>query len=41
MEEKIVNLDPEILRGTPVFFGLRVLKNLSDYLGTEDRIETF
>jgi len=42
MDGKIINLDPEILGGTPVFFGTRVpIKNLFDYLETGDSIETF
>ena len=42
MEGRIINIDPEILGGTPVFFGTRVpIKNLFDYLETGDNIETF
>lgn len=42
VERKIINIDPEILGGTPVFFGTRVpIKNLFDYLETGDSIETF
>jgi uncharacterized protein (DUF433 family) len=42
MEAKIINIDPEILGGTPVFNGTRVpIKNLFDYLETGDSIETF
>ena len=42
MEGKIINIDPEILGGTPVFFGTRVpIKNLFDYLETGDSIEAF
>ena len=42
MEGRIINIDPEILGGTPVFFGTRVpIKNLFDYLETGDHIETF
>jgi len=42
MENKIINIDPEILGGTPVFSGTRVpIKNLFDYLETGDSIETF
>ncbi len=42
MQRKVINIDPEILGGTPVFFGTRVLiKNLFDYLETGDSIETF
>jgi len=39
---KIVNIDPEILGGTPVFNGTRVpIKNLFDYIETGETIETF
>ena len=42
MEGKVINIDPEILGGTPVFYGTRVpIKNLFDYLETGDSIETF
>ena len=42
MDGKIINIDPEILGGTPVFFGTRVtIKNLFDYLETGDSIDTF
>jgi uncharacterized protein (DUF433 family) len=42
MEARAINIDPEILGGTPVFFGTRVpIKNLFDYLETGDSIETF
>ncbi len=42
MESQVVNIDPEIMGGTPVFFGTRVpIKNLFDYLETGDSIETF
>jgi uncharacterized protein (DUF433 family) len=42
MEKQVINIDPEILGGTPVFFGTRVpIKNLFDYLETGDTIETF
>lgn len=42
MERKAINIDPEILGGTPVFFGTRVpIKNLFDYLETGDSIEVF
>ena len=42
MDGKVINIDPEILNGTPVFFGTRVpIKNLFDYLETGDSIETF
>ncbi|MEO9211378.1 MAG: DUF433 domain-containing protein [Ginsengibacter sp.] len=42
MERKVISIDPDILGGTPVFFGTRVpIKNLFDYLETGDSIETF
>lgn len=42
MQGRIINIDPEILGGTPVFFGTRVpIKNLFDYLETGESIETF
>ncbi|MEP7318981.1 MAG: DUF433 domain-containing protein [Panacibacter sp.] len=42
MEQRIINIDPEILGGTPVFYGTRVpIKNLFDYLETGDSIDTF
>ncbi|MEI6140750.1 MAG: DUF433 domain-containing protein [Mariniphaga sp.] len=42
MHENIINVDPDILGGTPVFFGTRVpIKNLFDYLETGDSIEVF
>lgn len=42
MEGKVINIDPEILGGTPVFNGTRVpIKNLFDYLETGETIETF
>jgi Uncharacterized conserved protein len=42
MERRIINIDPEILGGTPVFFGTRVpIKNLFDYLESGESIEYF
>ena len=42
MDGRIINIDPDILGGTPVFFGTRVpIKNLFDYLQTGDSIEIF
>jgi len=42
MEGKTINIDPEILGGTPVFAGTRVpVKILFDYLETGDSIEDF
>ncbi len=35
MEGRVINIDPEILGGNPVFFGTRVpIKNLFNYLET-------
>ena len=42
MDTRVINIDPEILGGTPVFFGTRVpIKNLFDYLESGDSIEIF
>lgn len=42
MEGRIINIDPEILGGTPVFFGTRVpIKNLFDYLESGESIDFF
>lgn len=42
MEGRVINIDPEILGGTPVFYGTRVpIENLFDYLETGDSIDTF
>lgn len=42
MLNKVINVDPEILGGTPVFNGTRVpIKNLFDYLETGETIESF
>ena len=42
MNTRVINIDPEILGGTPVFFGTRVpIKNLFDYLETGDSIQIF
>jgi uncharacterized protein (DUF433 family) len=42
MESRVINIDPEILGGTPVFNGTRVpIKNLFDYLETGESIEIF
>ncbi|HSK11590.1 MAG TPA: DUF433 domain-containing protein [Phnomibacter sp.] len=42
MTDRVINIDPEILGGTPVFNGTRVpIKNLFDYLETGDSIEDF
>ena len=42
LEGRIINIDPEILGGTPVFYGTRVpIKNLFDYLETGESIDYF
>ncbi len=42
MEGRIINIDPEILGGTPVFYGTRVpIKNLFDYLESGESINYF
>jgi len=42
MNQRVINIDPEILGGTPVFYGTRVpIKNLFDYLATGETIEEF
>ncbi len=42
MEGRIMNIDPEILCGTPVFFGTRVpVKNLFDCLESGKSIDYF
>ena len=42
MEGRIINIDPEILGGTPVFYGTRVpIKNLFDYLESGETIDFF
>ncbi|MFP5041853.1 DUF433 domain-containing protein [Parasediminibacterium sp. JCM 36343] len=42
MEMQVINIDLEILGGTPVFLGTRVpIKNWFDYLETWDSFETF
>lgn len=39
---KVINIDPEILGGTPVFNGTRVpIRNLFDYLETGETIDQF
>lgn len=39
---KVINIDKEVLGGTPVFNGTRVpIKNLFDYLETGDSIDEF
>ncbi len=42
MQKKIINIDPEILGGTPVFNGTRLpIKNLFDYLKAGKSIDEF
>ena len=38
----VIHSDPEVMHGTPVFFGTRVpVKNLIDYLEAGDTLEGF
>jgi uncharacterized protein (DUF433 family) len=40
--QNVVNVDPEIMSGTPVFIGTRVpLYNLFDYLEAGDSLDKF
>jgi uncharacterized protein (DUF433 family) len=42
MDKPLITVDPEILGGTPVFYGTRVpIKNLTDYLIAGDTIDEF
>lgn len=42
MEGRVIHIDPEILGGTPVFYGTRVpIKNLFDYLESGETIDYF
>ena len=42
MEGRTINIDSEILGGTPVFYGTRVpIKNLFDYLESGESIDYF
>ncbi len=42
MSKLIINVDPEIQGGVPVFAGTRVpLKNLFDYLETGETLDSF
>lgn len=42
MANKVINVDKEILGGTPVFRGTRVpIKNLFDYLEEGETVEEF
>jgi len=40
--EEFINIDPEIMSGTPVFLGTRVpIKTLFDYLEEGDTVDSF
>lgn len=42
MEQRVINIDSEILGGTPVFLGTRVpVKNLFDYLEEGETMDEF
>ena len=42
MENRIININPGIMGGTPVFYGTRVpVKNLFDYIETGESIDEF
>ncbi len=42
MKSQLINIDPEIMSGTPVFKGTRVpVKNLFDYIETGETLEEF
>ena len=42
MKDQIINIDSEILGGTPVFYGTRVpIKNLFDYIESGESIDFF
>ena len=42
MEQRVINIDPETMGGTPVFFGTRVpVKNLFDYLEEGESVTAF
>ena len=42
MERRIINIDSEILGGTPVFLGTRIpIKNLFDYLEEGETVDEF
>ena len=42
MTDKLINKDPEILGGTPVFSGIRVpIRILIEYLEAGDRLDDF
>ncbi len=42
MKKQVINIDQEILGGTPVFYGTRVpIKNLFDYLEEGETVAEF
>ncbi len=42
MSIRVINIDPDILGGTPVFYGSRVpIKNLFDYIEAGETVESF
>ena len=42
MQDPLITQSPDILSGTPVFYGTRVpVQNLIDYLSTDETIEAF
>ena len=42
MKDQLITISPDILGGTPVFYGTRVpVKNLFDYLKSGESIEDF
>jgi len=42
MKNKIINIEPEILSGEPLFYGTRIpMKNLFDYIETGETLENF
>lgn len=42
IEDSVIHSDPEIVSGTPVFKGTRVMvKNLFDYLAAGDNLDEF
>jgi len=42
MTGRAINVDPDILGGNPLFYGMRLtIQNLFDYLETGDTIEVF
>jgi uncharacterized protein (DUF433 family) len=42
MNHSVIQIDPEIQRGEPVFFQTRVpIRSLFDYLGTGESLDTY